>query len=278
MSGSNRALIGKTWDGGPYALTAEAAEKYAAATDDRNPRYRDVAPPMSAVIYGLKHGAAIPVMDEKLMVDMSRLLKLLHGEQEIRWRRAVKPGETLVTEATLKDIVEKPSGELLQIETVSRDVHGQPAVEMSWGFFVRGGGGGGGGAKKEEEKKADAARAPEWQLAWTVAQDQSVRYAEASGDQNPIHVDDNVARMVGLKGRILHGLCTMAFAARAVIEKAAGGDPAKLKRLRVRFAKPVYPGETLTAFGWQVEPHLVGFEVKNGDGVAVLKDGVAELA
>ena len=61
----------------------------------------------------------------------------------------------------------------------------------------------------------------------------TVRYAGASGDFNPIHIDDEFARQVGLPGKILHGLYTMAQVARAQTE--AGGGPASLRRLRVQF-------------------------------------------
>ena len=61
----------------------------------------------------------------------------------------------------------------------------------------------------------------------------TVRYAGASGDFNPIHIDEEFARQVGLPGRILHGLWTMAQVARAHTE--AGGGPESLRRLSVQF-------------------------------------------
>ena len=61
----------------------------------------------------------------------------------------------------------------------------------------------------------------------------TVRYAGASGDFNPIHIDEEFARSVGLPGRILHGLWTMAQVARAQTE--ATGDPASLRSLSVQF-------------------------------------------
>jgi acyl dehydratase len=61
----------------------------------------------------------------------------------------------------------------------------------------------------------------------------TVRYAGASGDFNPIHIDDEFAKGVGLPGKILHGLYTMAQVARAQTE--AGGGPESLKRLKVQF-------------------------------------------
>lgn len=61
----------------------------------------------------------------------------------------------------------------------------------------------------------------------------TIRYAGASGDFNPIHLDDEFAQSVGLPGRIVHGLWTMAQVARALTD--AGGGPRSLKRLSVDF-------------------------------------------
>src|SRR5215207_8876128 len=71
----------------------------------------------------------------------------------------------------------------------------------------------------------------------------TVRYAGASGDFNPIHIDDEFARSVGLPGRILHGLWTMAQVARAQTE--AAGGPEKLRRLSVQFRGLGLPGEEI---------------------------------
>jgi acyl dehydratase len=72
----------------------------------------------------------------------------------------------------------------------------------------------------------------------------TVRYAGASGDFNPIHIDEEFARQVGLPGRILHGLYTMAQVARAHTE--AGGGPASLQRLSVQFRGMGVPEVELT--------------------------------
>jgi acyl dehydratase len=72
----------------------------------------------------------------------------------------------------------------------------------------------------------------------------TVRYAGASGDFNPIHVDDEFARSVGLPGRILHGLWTMAQVARAQTE--AAGGPHRLKRLSVQFRGMGVPEQEIT--------------------------------
>jgi acyl dehydratase len=86
----------------------------------------------------------------------------------------------------------------------------------------------------------------------------TVRYAGASGDFNPIHIDEEFAREVGLPGRILHGLWSMAQVARAATD-AAGGDPAALRSLSVQFR----------GLGQLDEEIVVSGEVKSvADGVA----------
>jgi acyl dehydratase len=92
----------------------------------------------------------------------------------------------------------------------------------------------------------------------------TVRYAGASGDFNPIHIDEDFAKQVGLPGRILHGLYTMAQVARAQTE--AGGGPESLKRLAVQFRGMGLPEQEITVSGTVREVR---------DGVAVV-DTVAE--
>ena len=75
----------------------------------------------------------------------------------------------------------------------------------------------------------------------------TVRYAGASGDFNPIHIDEEFARQVGLPGRILHGLWTMAQVARAHTD--AAGGPERLKRLSVQFRGMGMMGEEIVVTG-----------------------------
>jgi len=79
----------------------------------------------------------------------------------------------------------------------------------------------------------------------------TIRYAGASGDFNPIHIDEEFARQVGLPGRILHGLWTMAQVARAHTEAAGGPD--KLARLSVQFRGMGKLGEAIVVKGAVVE-------------------------
>jgi acyl dehydratase len=84
-------------------------------------------------------------------------------------------------------------------------------------------------------------------LAKTVTREDVKAYADASGDQNPLHRDDEVARSVGFPGAIAHGMFTMAHLTSCLIGWL--GDPTGLTRLRVQFRAPVYMGETIVASG-----------------------------
>lgn len=88
----------------------------------------------------------------------------------------------------------------------------------------------------------------EFNLKKRIGRYQPIFYAGASGDFNPIHIDDEFAKMVGLGGKILQGLCTMAFVAQLNTDYF-GKEPGRLKKLKVRFSKPVRPDDTITIKG-----------------------------
>jgi acyl dehydratase len=94
----------------------------------------------------------------------------------------------------------------------------------------------------------------------------TARYAGASGDFNPIHIDEEFARAVGLPGRILHGLWTMAQVARAQTE--AAGGPEHLKRLSVQFRGMGVPEQEVVVTG----------TVREAEGGRIVVDTVAEQA
>jgi len=107
----------------------------------------------------------------------------------------------------------------------------------------------------------------------------TVRYAGASGDFNPIHIDEEFARAVGLPGRILHGLWTMAQVARAQTD--AGGGPTHLKRLSVQFRGMGRPEQEVTVSGTVAEVRPDGtavvHTVAEQGGAAIIRNAEAEV-
>ncbi len=105
-----------------------------------------------------------------------------------------------------------------------------------------------------------------------------VYYAAVSGDFNPLHVDREVGRAAGFPDAILQGMCTMAWVADACV--AYLGDPARVRRLQVRFSRPVVVGDVVTIRGTctAVEGPVVRLSLtaRNQRGEDVLKDATAE--
>ena len=113
-----------------------------------------------------------------------------------------------------------------------------------------------------------------------VTVEQIRQYAEASGDRNPIHLDESFARSAGLPGVIAHGMLTMAFANQMVTDWL--GDRSRLKRLQGRFAGMVLPGDEVTCTGTVVSKDeqarrvVINLVVTKQRGEKVLNKGVAE--
>ena len=277
--GLNAALAGKRYETQTYEVTADAIHAYAAATNETNPAFTGpdpVAPPAFPVV-PLFGTLASALFDPDLEVNVTRLV---HGEQDHLLHEPIRAGDVLMIEGTLESVEVKESGERFTVHGSLTNAGGRLVAEVRSVMFIRGTGSRPKPAATAEEPPA----APDYvfETSETVDEDQTFRYADASGDHNPIHLDAEFARgAAGLPGIIVHGMCTMAFASRAVLNGLCGGDPARLRRIRVRFSRPVFPGETLTTRGWLEElgadADVFGFETLNGRGNAVITAGVAEV-
>jgi acyl dehydratase len=110
----------------------------------------------------------------------------------------------------------------------------------------------------------------------TFSRDQIAAYAEASGDRNPIHLDDDFAKSVGLPGVIAHGLLQMGIL--GVVAGEAAGEPRNLRRLYCRFAGMVQPGDTVTFTAEQSGQGKLDLRATNQRGEAVLTKAIAEYS
>lgn len=106
----------------------------------------------------------------------------------------------------------------------------------------------------------------------------TVRYAGASGDFNPIHIDEEFAKAVGLPGRILHGLWSMAQVARAQTD--AAGGPQHLKRLSVQFRGMGIPEQEVVVTGTvreAIDGRVIVDTVAEQAGKQIIRNAEAEL-
>lgn len=283
----NQELIGKKYPESRWPVTAEATRAYALAVNDENPRYLDdnfsasglLAPPMFVVVAAAPSEIQ-PLADEKLTGPSADFFRrMVRGDNDITWSDVIRPGDVLVSSSVVSGVEEKPNGELLRVDvTLRRD--GREIARVGCGYFLRA------DNPKKDPKQAGSSPQPRGPVVhavdMTVAPDQSFRYADASGDRNPIHTDESTARAFGHPGIILQGSATMAFTAKAVVDAFCDGNPARLKRLRVRYARPVLPGDTVTTIFWRLDDSTAqlryGIESKKQDGTVVIKNAYAEIS
>jgi acyl dehydratase len=108
----------------------------------------------------------------------------------------------------------------------------------------------------------------------TFTVEQIAAYAEASGDRNPIHLDGDVARTVGLPGIIAHGMLQMGILCSVAADTAGGAN--RLKRLYCRFAGMVEPGDTVTFSAEIAGPGKLALSAINQRGEPILTKALAE--
>lgn len=278
-SGLDPNIVGKIYEGPTVTVDPERTMAYAKATNESNPRYYESdenklgIPPLFPVTMFIDPMIQI-VTDNTLNLD---ILRMVHGEQEILYHRPLRPREKIKTKVKLDSIDIKETGDILWAK-MSGYAGEELVFEMQAGLFFK-------KLMKEIKKSKPIIKEKKRQIVvkqqMIVTSDQSVRYAAASGDENPIHVDKDTAIAAGLPDIILHGLCTLAFATQAIVDNLSDGDPTKVKKIKVRFSKPVFMNDTLTTEGWILEENEtrtnIGFETKNEAGEAVLKLGSIEL-
>ena len=256
MSDFNVGAMGVETGSSVTTLDSEAGIAYALATNDPTPLHLDgtFIPPIYAVV---------PVWEKVFevvsgVVPEEHFFSVVHGEQDMIFHQPLRAGMALRSHAIGESISVKDSGTTLIVKSESvDDVTGQPVIEQYFTMFYRKVDGGvtfgephdnGLDTDQYEEviSQGDKSEAFIKAVEAHMDDDQTFRYAQASGDFMPIHIDDEFARSVGLGGIIIHGLCTMAQASWAAISALGDSDPTRLKRMAVRFSHPLRPGDDLT--------------------------------
>jgi acyl dehydratase len=274
--------VGVWHDAEPFEVTRERIAEYAAATNDPIEAHRagDLAPPVFAVVpvFNSMAAAALAVAPAEL------LPRLLHGEQDFHFRRQIRPGDVLTTRCKASGYEGKASGTRGTVYAECRDADGELVNEQYVTFFFRGFDAGEKVGELGPEHSFDAATvsgAPVAKLVQHVDDDQTFRYSPAAGDPMPIHLDEDFAKAAGLPGIIAHGLCTMAFTSWAALTELADADGSRLRRLAVRFSKPVLPGQDIETSFWKVtgEPDAATYAYQTAVGSdLVIRDGLAVIA
>lgn len=234
-------------------------------------------PPTFAVVLGYPGFWA---KDPRSGIDW---VKMLHGEQTLRIHRPLPRAATVIGRSRIARIVDKGPGKgaLLLIErTVTDKETGELLATVEQLNFCRGDGGYSANGDPSDDAPASPPPVPEREpdaVCDLPTRPEIAHVYRLSGDDNPLHVDPDVARAAGFERPILHGLATWGVAAHAVLKTLCDSDPARLALFRSRFSAPVYPGETIRTEMWRAG-HAAHFRARVVErDIVVLNNGYAEL-
>lgn len=195
--------------------------------------------------------------------------KLLHARQTIDWHRAIPAQGNAVAESWVQDLQDKGHAAIVIIRTALRLADGTPLCTHDATLYIRDHGGFG-GQRGTAEGWGPPQGPPDLTFTQRTRPNQALLY-RLNGDRNPLHSDPAFAARGGLDRPILHGLCTMGFAAQGLIGRIPA-PPADWKHLSVRFAAPVLPGDELVTSVW-LDGTGARFRTHAGDRL-VLDQGV----
>jgi acyl dehydratase len=209
--------------------------------------------------------------------DFSRML---HLEERLRLHRPLMDWGRLLLDSRVSGLRDMGPGRgaLIELELQARDAaDGRPVFTVIRSLLARADGGFDGPRKALRDAHHPPRREPDLTCSLATRPDQALLY-RLSGDRNPLHADPAAAEEAGLGRPILHGLCTWGIACRAILRTICEYDSTLIRALQGRFARPVYPGETLLTEMWQAA-NIVSFRVRAVERDAVvLSHGRCELA
>ncbi len=275
----------------PFTATREdridedAVAAFALATNDDNPRYQDgsAVPPLftaTTILETTWESQRVGMGHE----DISGSQGSVHGQHDVYFHGMVQVGMSVRSRGSTLCARQTKGGVIVVQRIVVTDGDDSPLVEHHWSNFHVGAtiptql-----GTEPADHTFPEEARdVPVGTKVVPVDRDQAFRYAGVSGDRVGHAISDDIAQIEGYPSKILQGMCTFALASGALVDLLADGDPYRLTRLAVRFARPAFPRRPLA-----VNIYDAGRTEEGGrafafegvqDGVTVLKHGRVELS
>nr|WP_249730248.1 MaoC/PaaZ C-terminal domain-containing protein [Chelatococcus sp. YT9] len=209
----------------------------------------------------------------QLGVDLKRLL---HGSERLEILQPLAPEGSIVVRYHIGTVADRGAGKGLIVDVVAEVFSASDnslLARATSSLFCMGDGGLDGAPRAERvEPEPLPDRGPDGILEVETRPDQAALY-RLCGDGNPIHIDPDAARGLGLEKPLLHGLCTLGMSVHALARQDARVADGLVAEVGARFSAPVYPGERLRLELWREEGRI-RFVTKVGADRTVLKDGV----
>jgi len=201
---------------------------------------------------------------------------VLHAAQSFEIIGELPEGGEVVSRTRVTGVIDKGEGKaaLILSDTELDDGTGRLFARLGRTIFIRGGGGFGGKDEALPGRAEAPASPPDVVVDLNTGREQALIY-RLNGDLNPLHSDPSLAKKLGFDVPILHGLCTMGVVTHAVLRGLADYRAERVRSVKLRFSKPVFPGETIRTQIWN-SGHFRAL-VPTREAV-VVEDGFATLA
>ncbi|HEX8033504.1 MAG TPA: MaoC/PaaZ C-terminal domain-containing protein [Ktedonobacterales bacterium] len=256
------SLVGREMQPLTGLVTADDIRHFAGAIGDTNPIFHD---PAAAELAGFSGLPATPTFVTRFHISFDEAgldpehSQVLHAEQEYEYERPLYAADTFTGRYRVASIRQsgRTGGMAIMGIELQGDVAGERVVTGRSTLIVRDAPaqGAAAGAAASASKPAKPTQEPDGKaipsLTKHITQQQIDAYADVSGDHNPIHINPEAARAVGLDGTIAHGMLSMAFLGQMLTDwlSEQGASSGWVRRLRARFQAMVRPGDTLTCHG-----------------------------
>jgi acyl dehydratase len=178
--------------------------------------------------------------------------RILHGTQAVEWHRPLPTAGEVVGQTRILRLVDRGEGKHAMVVSERKIVDAvtdEPYATLTQVHVLRGQGGFGGDPQPLPAPHGVPGDEPRWQIDVPTTLDQALFY-RLNGDLFSLHSDPQMARKAGFQRPILHGMCVAGIATQVLMGVLADDDPAKLRSIELRFASPVYPGDTIRVEAW----------------------------
>jgi acyl dehydratase len=203
---------------------------------------------------------------------------VVHGEHALVLHRPLPVEGVLTTEGRITGMFDKGAakGALVVAESETRHDRRGLLATNTVTIFARLDGGFGGRDRTGAPPRIPGGD-PDFRIEETPAENQPLLY-RLSGDTFPLHADPDFASMAGFERPIMHGLCTLGFACRALMRALTAGDPRRVRRIACRFSKPLYPGLPIETRIWRIASGRACWSTLGLlDGGEVIRHGVFDF-
>ena len=224
--------------------------------------------PTMAAVQAIARGI---YLDPRYGIDFSGIL---HGEEAVEIAKPLPVEGRLIGRSRVEGLWDRGAkGAVMTAVKTLHDASDDSLIATCRStMMLRKNGGFGGTAEGAPQARPAPERAADGFHDIVVRPEQALVY-RLSGDTNPLHAVPEVAEQAGFPKPILHGLCSFAIAARALVAAEAQGDPGRLRAFSVRFSSPTYPGETIRTAFWRLGGGEYALQARSVERDVVLLTG-----